>query len=127
MQRTHLLATLASVTLLLAAAPGSSLAQHEHPQHAMHGAGGAVGQLQLKDGQKWPTDASLRRGWPASVRPSTQITRRSTRASKPTPQYLALAKRIEQQVQSIVANCHLPADADANLHLVIADLSQGLR
>jgi hypothetical protein len=39
---------------------------------------------------------------------------------------LALATHIDQQVQSISANCHLPADADANLHLIIADLLQGV-
>ncbi len=120
------LATLASLTLLLAAAPDSALAQHEHQQHAMHGAGGAVEQLQLKDGQKWPTDASLREGM-ANIRAAFDADHPAIHTGKQTDaQYLALASRIEQQVESIVANCHLPADADANLHLVIADLLQGV-
>ena len=61
MEMKILLATLAGLALL-AAAPNLALAQHEHQQHAMHGSGGAVGQLQLKDGQKWQTDAALRVG-----------------------------------------------------------------
>ena len=40
--------------------------------------------------------------------------------------YAALATRIDQQVKSIVANCRLPADADANLHFIVADLLQGV-
>ena len=45
---------------------------------------------------------------------------------KADPQYAALATRIDQQVKSIVANCRLPAEADANLHLIVADLLQGI-
>jgi hypothetical protein len=41
-------------------------------------------------------------------------------------QYATLATRIDQQVKSIVANCRLPADADANMHLIVADLLQGV-
>jgi hypothetical protein len=126
MQRNHLLAALTSVTLLLTTAPGLVLAQHEHQQHATHGAGGAVGQLQLKDGQKWQTDASLRSGM-ASIRAAFDADHPAIHAGKQTDaKYLALAMRIDQQVQSIVANCRLPADADASLHLVIADLLQGV-
>jgi hypothetical protein len=40
--------------------------------------------------------------------------------------YAALAAQIESQVNSIVANCKLPPEADANLHYVIADLLQGV-
>jgi hypothetical protein len=39
---------------------------------------------------------------------------------------LKLDGRIEAQVESIVANCKLPPAADANLHLVVADLLQGV-
>jgi hypothetical protein len=41
-------------------------------------------------------------------------------------QYEALAGRIEQSVNSIVANCKLPAAADAQLHYVVGDLLQGV-
>ena len=126
MQRIHLPAALASLTLVLSTAPGPATAQHEHQQHAMHGASGAVAQLQLKDGQKWPTDASLRAGM-ASIGAAFDGDHPAIHSGKQTDaQYSALATHVDQQVQSIVANCHLPADADANLHLVIADLLQGV-
>ena len=40
-------------------------------------------------------------------------------------QYAALAAGIEKQIGQIVANCRLPPAADAQLHLVIADLAAG--
>ncbi len=120
-----LLVTLTSLALL-AATPSVVLAQHEHQQHAMHGSGGAVAQLQLQDGRKWPTDAPLRLGM-ASIRAAFDADHPAIHAGKQTDdQYAALATRIDQQVKSIVANCRLPADADANLHLVVADLLQGV-
>lgn len=124
MQLRKLLATLAGLTLL-AAAPILALAQHDQ-QHGMHGSGGAVAQLQLKDGQKWQTDASLRLGM-ASIRAAFDADHPAIHAGKQSDaQYAALATRIDQQVKSIVANCRLPADADANLHFVVADLLQGV-
>jgi len=118
-------ATLASLALL-AAMPNLASAQHEHQQHQMHGSGGAVAQLQLKDGQKWQTDASLRSGM-ASIRAAFDADHPAIHAGKQTEaQYATLASQIDQQVKSIVANCRLPADADANLHFVVADLLQGV-
>jgi hypothetical protein len=125
MELKNLLATLASLALL-AVVPGIARAQHEHQQHGMHGSGGAVSQLQLKDGQKWQTDASLRSGL-ASIRTAFDADHPAIHAGKQTDaQYATLATQIDQQVKSIVANCRLPADADASLHLVIADLLQGV-
>ncbi len=125
MKMKNVLAALTSVTLL-ATAPNLALAQQEHPQHKMHGSGGAVAQLQLQDGQKWPTDASLRSGM-GSIRAAFDADHPAIHAGKQTDaQYSTLATHIDQQAQSIVANCHLPSDADANLHLVIADLLQGV-
>jgi len=125
MKLQNLPATLASLTLL-AAAPNLALAQAGHQQHEMHGSGGAVAQLQLKDGQKWQTEASLREGM-ASIRAAFDADHPAIHAGKQTDaQYATLAAHIDQQVKSIVASCHLPADADASLHLVIADLLQGV-
>jgi hypothetical protein len=118
-------ATLASLALL-AAMPNLASAQHEHQQHQMHGSGGAVAQLQLKDGQKWQTDASLRSGM-ASIRAAFDADHPAIPAGKQTEaQYATLASQIDQQVKSIIANCRLPAEADANLHFIVADLLQGV-
>jgi hypothetical protein len=123
MEQRKLFVTLASLTLL-AAAPNHAPAQHE--QHEAHGPGGAVAQLQLKDGQKWQTDAALRSGM-ANIRAAFDADHPAIHAGKQADaQYAALATRIDQQVKSIVANCRLPAEADANLHLIVADLLQGI-
>jgi hypothetical protein len=93
---------------------------HQH-QHA----GTAVANLQLDAGHKWSTDASLRSGM-AAIRGAFDADHPAIHAGKETDaQYAALAERIQSQVNSIVADCHLPAGADANLHYLIADLSQG--
>ncbi len=93
---------------------------HEH-QHA----GAAVASLQLDAGRKWATDASLRSGM-AGIRGEFDADHPAIHAGEETDaQYAALADRIQSQVNSIVADCHLPAEADANLHYVIVDLSQG--
>ena len=125
MELKNLLATLAGL-LLSATAPNLALAQHEHQQQEAHGSGSAVAQLQLKDGQKWQTDAPLRLGM-ANIRAAFDADHPAIHAGKQTDdQYAALATRIDQQVKSIVANCRLPADADANLHFIVADLLQGV-
>jgi hypothetical protein len=99
------------------------LAQTAH-EHARTGA--AVANLQLDAGHKWQTDATLRSGM-AAIRSAFDAEHPAIHAGKETDaQYAALAHRIQAQVSLIVANCHLPAAADANLHYVIADLLQGI-
>jgi hypothetical protein len=106
-----------------------SAAAHEHgDEHAetKHGHTGAVSQLQLDAGQRWPTDASLREGM-ANIRAafvaSYPIIHRGPQTDA---QYDVLADRIGKEVDGIVARCKLPPQADAQLHLVVADLLQGV-
>jgi hypothetical protein len=100
--------------------PAAAQTAHEH-QHA----GAAVANLELNAGHKWATDPSLRSGM-AAIRSAFDADHPAIHAGKETDaQYAALADRIQSQVNDIVKNCKLPAAADANLHYVIADLSQG--
>lgn len=116
---------------LLASVPmQAAFAQHEHAEHSQHeqhqAAGGAVAQLKLNGTEKWVTDASLREGM-ANVRAAFDADHPAIHSGKQSDAaYAQLAARIDQQVKSIVANCRLPAEADANLHLVIADMLQGV-
>ncbi len=117
------------VLLILAVSMSTSLParaqQHEHDEHHDLSAA-AVSNLKLDGSQKWPTDASLRDGMSA-IRAAFDGDHPAIHAGTETDaQYEALAERIESQVNSIVANCKLPPAADANLHYVIADLSQGV-
>jgi hypothetical protein len=90
-----------------AAAAGEA---HEHGQG--HGAGEA--KLVLDHGKKWQTDAPLRRGMENI---------RAVLATRQKPE--ALAELVNAEVAYIVQNCKLPADADAQLHLLIAELLAG--
>jgi hypothetical protein len=117
-----------AASMLLTLSPAKpALAQHDHAGHEQpHAAGGAVAQLQLNGAAKWTTDASLRQGM-ASIRAAFDADHAAIHDGEESDEaYAKLAGRIDQQVQSIVATCRLPADADANLHLVIADLLQGV-
>jgi hypothetical protein len=125
-----LFVSLAACTLMACIPAGIVVAQHEHgepSQHAQHETtGAAVAQLKLNGTAKWATDASLRAGM-ANIRAAFDADHPAIHAGKQSDAaYAALATRIDQQVKSIVANCRLPADADANLHFVIADLLQGV-
>jgi len=111
-------------TAVLLGAPVPSMAQDEHA-HMHDPAGAAVSNMSLDGERKWATDESLRSGM-ASIRKAFDKDHPAIHAGTETDaQYAALADRIEAEVKSIVANCHLPAAADANLHFVIADLLQG--
>lgn len=112
------------VASMLASVP--TRAQHDEHAHPHDASTAAVSNLQLDGTRKWPTDASLRSGM-AGIRSAFDADHPAIHDGKETDaQYDALAGRIESQVNSIVANCKLPPDADANLHYVIADLSQGV-
>jgi len=108
------------VLLLATAAP--ALAQHAHDHDP---SAAAVAQLVLDDSRKWPTDAPLRTGM-SVIREAFEADHPAIHAGTESDgQYAALAARIQSQVDSIVANCRLPPAADAQLHLVIADLLAG--
>jgi hypothetical protein len=102
-----------------------AVAQHQHGHEHQSGAA-AVASIRLDSGRKWATDASLRSGM-AAIRAAFDADHPAIHDGKQTDaQYEALAGRIESQVNFIVANCRLPPEADANLHYLVADLSQGV-
>ena len=124
-QRSGTLAYLLAVAMVASLAAPQAMAQPEH-EHAHDHAQSAVGQLKLDEGRKWATDAPLRAGM-AAIQSAFDADHAAIHAGTATDaQYEALAGRIEAEVNSIVANCQLPPEADANLHYVIADLSQGV-
>jgi len=114
------LAALGALALSLA---GPSLAATEHS--AQHHAAG-TGTLQLNNGQKWATDAPLRQGM-ENIRAAMAAALPAIHANQQSnAQYRALAQKINSDVGGIVANCKLAPQADAQLHLIIADLLHGV-
>ena len=90
-----------------------------------HGHGAQEAKLVLDHGKKWQTDEPLRQGM-GNIRAALASDLKAIHANKATPQqYKALAGRIESEVAGIVQNCKLEPEADAQLHIVIAELLAG--
>jgi hypothetical protein len=99
-------------------APAFAVDAHSH-------ASGAPPTLTLDHGKKWETDAPLRQRM-SDIRTLMAAQLGPIHAAKlPLAEYQALGVAVEQKVAAIVAECKLPADADAMLHLVVADLVAG--
>jgi hypothetical protein len=120
---TALLAMIVLVTPVAVAAPN----EHEHPDHG-HAATGAalVMQMQLNDGQRWPTDASLRAGMLEIRSVFDAHHPRIHAGTQSEAQYNELAASVAKAVNRIVEQCKLPAAADAQLHYVVGDLLRGV-
>ena len=115
----HLL--IALTVLGLAAAGPALAARNAHD----HGHGAAAVTLQLNAGQKWETDAPLRAGM-GEIRQAMAGSLQAIHAHKMSAKaYDGLAKKVQSAVGQIVAQCKLPPAADAQLHIVIADLLVG--
>lgn len=116
----NLAATLGA--LCLSAAQPVLAADHSAHRHE-HGAAPAT--LQLNAGRKWETDAPLRQSMGnirqaiAGALPDIHDNRLSAKG------YDRLAGKVEEAVGQIVADCRLTAAADAQLHVVVAELLAG--
>ncbi|GAB1412466.1 MAG: hypothetical protein AMXMBFR31_19920 [Candidatus Desulfobacillus denitrificans] len=115
---------LAAAGLALGLAAGGSLAADAHRHEHDHGA--APARLELNNGKKWETDAPLRQGM-ENIRGAMEAALPGIHDKKySAAQYGALAKKVNGEVNGIVANCKLEPKADAQLHLVIADVLEGV-
>ncbi len=104
----------ASIAATSTAATGLS---HEH--------GAATATLQLDAGKKWETDGALRQAM-GNIRQSMAASLHEIHKNKLSKKgYAALAHKIESEVGEIVANCKLAPKADAQLHLIVAELLEG--
>ncbi|RZI41852.1 hypothetical protein EGT07_17295 [Herbaspirillum sp. HC18] len=112
--------TLAAIALAfplstLAAEPGG----HHHEAQAQQ-------KLELNAGKKWATDEALRKGM-TSIRSSVAAALPAAHSGKMTTAgYEALAKDLGGQIGYIVQNCKLDPKADAQLHLVLEHVINGV-
>ena len=112
---THLAAALA----LAAIVPAFASSAHDHERHAQD-----KPRITLDHGRKWATDAPLRNGMDA-IRSELADKLPAIREGSLQPAASrALGASVESQVGYIVANCKLPEQADANLHVIVAELVQ---
>ncbi|HZM36797.1 MAG TPA: hypothetical protein VFC18_20205 [Burkholderiales bacterium] len=102
--------TRTAIAFAAALALGSAaFAAEEHDHH-----GRSEAKLVLNHGKKWQTDAPLRKGM--------ENIRAALASGK---KYPAIGERVNAEIAYIVQNCKLPEDADAQLHIVIAELMAG--
>jgi hypothetical protein len=112
----HLIAGALSALFLAAAAPTLAVEPHAHDGAA------PAHKITLDHGRKWATDAPLREGM-TEIRKA--LARQHAAVKKGTMSdagYAELGAAIEKNVASIVANCKLSPEADANLHVIVAEL-----
>ncbi len=111
-------ALLAALTIGLSAG-GAFAAGDVHS----HGAG--HGELTLDHGRKWPTDGGLRHGM-SEIREVIAEALPQAHSGRLDPAgYGRVADRVSAQIEYITANCKLPAEVDAQLHLVLAEIIDG--
>lgn len=112
---------LVAAGLALGLAAGSLAADaHKHDHDA------APAKLELNNGKKWSTDEPLRQGM-HNIRKLMDASLHDIHEGKlSAAKYGALAKKVNAEVGGIVANCKLEPKADAQLHLVIADIGEGV-
>ena len=107
--------TCAMPLLLLAAItalPAQAQHSHQHP---------APVTAQATPAQRWATDAPLRTGM-AKIRTAVDALQHYERGHMGPEQAVELATQIQQHIAYLVANCKLEPQADAALHVIIAEL-----
>ena len=94
---------------------------------ASHHHGGHASKLALDNGKKWPTDEPLRQGM-KSIRSNLEASLHAIHENKLTvAAYDELADKVNAQVGTIVAQCKLEPKADAQLHVQIAQILEGVQ
>jgi len=93
--------------------------------HDSHGKSGPQ-KLELNAGKKWGTDPALRQAM-SGIRKSVAQTLPAAHSGKATPaDYDAFGRDVTAQVTYMIENCKLDPRADAQLHLIVADLMSGV-
>lgn len=109
---------LGSASLSLA---GISLAATTHDHAQAEG----THALQLNAGERWASDAPLRKAMGTlneSMRQALPAIHENTLADA---QYVHLTEQVREEVAYMIENCKLAAEADAQLHLIIGKLLAG--
>jgi hypothetical protein len=119
----NVLCMLAAISMATAgtaiAASNGAAATHNHE----HSASAAT--LQLNAGKQWETDAALRQAM-GTIRQAMAASLHDIHENRLSKAgYTALAQTVEREVGNIVANCRLEPKADAQLHLIVAELLEG--
>ncbi|WP_085300545.1 hypothetical protein [Cognaticolwellia mytili] len=114
--RKYLLITM----LMLNGMLSTLVSAEEHQHHAMN-----KQTLQLDHGKKWSIDESLHKGM-SNIRQMLMLNLDDIHYDKfSKQQFLMLANKVDQQLSYLFEHCKLPAQADAQLHLLLAKIMKG--
>lgn len=114
-----------ALTIFAFSLAATSLAAAEISAH-QHEPGASPTTLKLNNGKKWATDAPLRKGM-ENIRAAITTALSAIHTNKlSNAKYNALAQKVSNEVGGIVANCKLDPQADAQLHLIIAEILNGV-
>jgi hypothetical protein len=100
--------------------PAVAADDHKHEKHAHESAN-----LHLNKGAKWETDAPLRKGMEAIRRDVEAALPKIHNKSLSEEEYVKLADGLLSHVQGIMAECKLPPENDAQLHIVLEKIIAG--
>jgi hypothetical protein len=101
----------------------AAMAADSHSHDAGHGS--AI-QLKLDHGKQWPTDEPLRAGMTGIRSAVAGSLDRIHAGAFSASQYDTLAGQVENHVDSITKTCHLAEEADAQLHVVLVRIIDGV-
>ena len=113
--------TLLAFATAFALAGGTNVLAAEPHAHAA----GEPTRLALDHGKKWSTDEPLRKNMSEIRAALAGKEVRIHQGTLTSDDYKALGLLIETRVANIVAECKLEPAADANLHLIVAELLAG--
>ncbi len=102
--------------------PSALASEHSHDNHHVT----KQHNITLNNGEKWPIDTSLHTGM---TRIKTSMEKHINAIHNKTfkaEQYSVLAKELQQHLNYLFSHCKLPSDADAQLHLLLFRVMQGV-
>jgi hypothetical protein len=116
MKHRNLVAAAIAAALVLGPVPLAVAQTHAHAD---------VPTLTLDQGRRWPTDTPLRRHMNDIRATMAGSLARIEQGTLPRADYAKIGASVEGKVASIIADCKLPPEADAMLHVIVADLVDG--
>ncbi len=117
---------LASATAALGLTLGLSGAVIAASPEGHDGHGGPAIEMRLNNGQKWQTDEPLRTGM-GRIREALDAALPLIHTGRyGAAEFSALADRVQEQVDFVVANCKLPEEADLQLHVALTRVLDGI-
>lgn len=117
---------IAAALLALALAAGHGNLAYAASSHSHDGSGTAALELTLNNGQKWQTDEPLRDGM-GRIRETVETSLALIHGgSYGSGEFSALADSVQSHIDYIAVNCKLPEEADAQLHLALEQMFEGI-